>query len=318
MKSRSSRAFTLIELLVVIAIIALLIGILLPALGKARLAAQKLLGQANHRSQQQGVAFYSEEFDGHMPCGHDTGASSWSYLWPAQIRLGLGGEDTAMESLLNPGAGREYPVEWYKVIDESAPARALDYQASYGYELNEVMVKHRGGRGGATSEPERLGFNTISFGWNELGTSGIGEDDPRANGNPNYAGTHIMLGMGMHAHRPGAFQSNSVVARRQAISEYGPKIAEVQDPSNMIVLTDSLVDTEEDAWSSPMIGLESRHPGGYFGGQGNFGFLDGHVESLNVDDYTIDADDISNSSDPAVKSRMRRWNNDGRAHEDLW
>lgn len=66
MKSRT-RAFTLIELLVVIAIIALLIGILLPALSKARNASRITISLSNVRQIMLGFATYRSENKDQVP-----------------------------------------------------------------------------------------------------------------------------------------------------------------------------------------------------------------------------------------------------------
>lgn len=57
-----SRAFTLIELLVVVAIIALLIGILLPALGEARKSAKNLIDQTNLKQFGTVLGSYSADY----------------------------------------------------------------------------------------------------------------------------------------------------------------------------------------------------------------------------------------------------------------
>ncbi len=64
---RNRRAFTLIELLVVIAIIALLIGILLPALGKARNASRITISLNNVRQIMLGFSSYRAEKKDQVP-----------------------------------------------------------------------------------------------------------------------------------------------------------------------------------------------------------------------------------------------------------
>ena len=64
------RGFTLVELLVVIGIIALLIGILLPSLSKARESANALKCSANLRSVGQGLALYLASNKGGFPLAY--------------------------------------------------------------------------------------------------------------------------------------------------------------------------------------------------------------------------------------------------------
>ncbi|MBM4028862.1 MAG: type II secretion system protein, partial [Planctomycetes bacterium] len=65
----SNRGFTLIELLVVIAIIALLMGLLIPALGAAREKTRRVACMGNVRQFILGAQAYASDFREYLPVG---------------------------------------------------------------------------------------------------------------------------------------------------------------------------------------------------------------------------------------------------------
>lgn len=74
---RKTRAFTLIELLVVISIIALLIGILLPALGAARRTANQMKNSSQLRGIHQSAVIFAQSNNTYLP-GLNSGGTTLS------------------------------------------------------------------------------------------------------------------------------------------------------------------------------------------------------------------------------------------------
>ena len=68
-QSTRSRGFTLIELLVVIAVIAVLMGILMPALNRAREQGKRAACLSHLKQMQLAWTLYADENDGRIVCG---------------------------------------------------------------------------------------------------------------------------------------------------------------------------------------------------------------------------------------------------------
>ncbi len=89
MTTRAHRAFTLIELLVVVAVIAILIGILLPSLSRARRAAQTTQCLSNMRSLALAQQAYAASYNGALVnygLSHDGSTSTLNLSWLTSLQ----------------------------------------------------------------------------------------------------------------------------------------------------------------------------------------------------------------------------------------
>ncbi len=124
------RGFTLIELLVVISIIALLVGILLPALGAARKSAQTVKCASNMRQLGIGFMGYATDNEGKYPANILNKSTTWWYqasvigvYMPGDVKTAsgsIGGLTMPCPSDIE-NAARSYTMNFWASSDPSPP-----------------------------------------------------------------------------------------------------------------------------------------------------------------------------------------------------
>lgn len=174
------KGFTLIELLVVISIIALLVGILLPALGAARKTAISAKCLSNHKQLALGIISYQNDYKDHFPnktirLYSSTGVplgiayASWTWVGTASENTGnMSSRCGADVRFLNPYVGGPYSDPNADVPMGVCPADEKSDDDSYynetgtSYRANNTHARSLTRNSASADRPGRLATEVIN------------------------------------------------------------------------------------------------------------------------------------------------------------
>ncbi|HVY71020.1 MAG TPA: type II secretion system protein, partial [Verrucomicrobiae bacterium] len=147
-RPRRSAGFTLIELLVVIAIIAILAGLLLPAMSQAKASALSAKCRGNLRQLGLGMALYVSEY-GAYPLSDTAWQPGELVKWHDFLNRVIGPADQPLQG--KAGFSGVFVCPARRAVSRSY---AFGYNPSYGY---NAFGSGGGGLGGRLIDPGRLG-----------------------------------------------------------------------------------------------------------------------------------------------------------------